>query len=405
MFPNDTEVFLSELAKTHQFKRLLNKLHLPKLSDSSNTLLNVMYAKIRMSFKEYETKKTFILKTLKKEATLKKTVEFNVIPQPLTEIIDRVCVLNYSFSIRLPLYKSGSERVLKIFICAPAHYTTTKIKNMIGLISTWFIFVNDFVDNGCSNFVDIYLYLIPNKKNMPEHSEIIDREHVNTAFTTTCALKTNVHIFREEEWFRALIHESFHNLGLDFITMGDTAIIKEEERINAAFHTTIPEIRLYETYCEMWAEVLNLLFYVFINNSPDTNSPHWKVDFLRFLKYEQAFSLLQCVKIMNHNKMSYSTMDTQFKENSNCFSYYVLKCILSVHLDDFLHFCSTQFDEGVYSLQFCKTQSNLKKYTSLIIRNHKSSKMKETTMWMENADISHIGLKKTLRMSLFEIIC
>jgi hypothetical protein len=264
--------------------------------------------------------------------------------------------------------------------------------------------VNDFVDNGCSKTVDIYLYLIPNKKSLPEPNAIVDMEDVNTAFTTSCALKTNVHIFREEEWFRALIHESFHNLGLDFIRMGDSPIKTQEVRINEAFHTTVPDIRLYETYCEMWAEVLNLMFYVFVNRPSDTH--RWKLEFFRLLKYEQAFSVLQCVKLLKHNKMSYETMDEMghlFKEETNSFSYYILKCILSVHLDQFLNFCSTQFGEDEYSLQFRKTLPNLKKYTSMIIRHHKSLKMQATTKLMEKVHISHAGLSKTLRMSLFEI--
>jgi len=402
----ESDLFMLELGNTPEFKRLFNELKLPKLSDSSNTMLNVWYWKIRNSFKEYEIEKHQILRTLKKEITLNKINEFNIIPQPLTEVIDRICVNNYSFSIELPTYNSKVGRVFKIYICAPIHFTETKIKNMIRLISTWFFFVNDFVDNGCSNVVDIYLYLIPDKKTLPEHDNtVIDREHVNTAFTTTCASKTNVHIYREEEWFRALIHESFHNLGLDFIRMGDAAIKLEESRINEAFHTSVTDIRLYETYCEMWAEVLNLLFYIILNPS---KNHRWKHDFFRLLKYEQAFSVFQCVKLLKHNKMSYEALDKLgplFQEKTNSFSYYILKCILSVHLDQFLEFCSVQFGGENFSLQFRKTMSNLKKYTSMIIRNHKSTKMQATTKMLETANIQNTGLKNTLRMSLFEIAC
>ena len=395
----DSDLFISELGKNPQFKQVMQELKMPKLSDPSNTMLDVWYRKIRNAFEEYETEKKTIMKTWKTEVMLKKVSEFNIIPQPLAAVIDNVCVNNYSFSVNLP------DRQFQVYICAPVHYTMTKIKNMIRLISTWLFFVNDFVDNGCSSIVDIYLYLIPNKKSLPEHNAIIDMEDVNTAFTTSCALKTNVHIFREEEWFRALIHESFHNLGLDFIRMGDSPIKTQEVRINEAFHTTVPDIRLYETYCEMWAEVLNLLFYVFINKPSDSNH-RWKLEFFRLLKYEQAFSVLQCVKLLKHNKMSYETMDEighLFKEETNSFSYYILKCILSVHLDQFLHFCSTQFGDDEYSLQFRKTLPNLKKYTSMIIRHRKSLKMQTTTKLMERVNTSHAGLNTTLRMSLFEI--
>jgi hypothetical protein len=405
----DSDIFISELAKSPQAKRLFAELKLPKLSVSSNSMLDVWFKKIRNSFREYDLKKDDILKTLKKETILNKVREFNIIPQSLTKVIDRVCVNNYSFSISFPP-GSTKGRVFKTYICAPIHFTETKIRNMIRLISTWFLFVNDFVDNGCSNTVDIFLYLIPDKKSLPEHDDaVIDREHVNTAFTTSCDIKTNVHIYREEEWFRALIHESFHNLGLDFIRMGDTPIQAEEKRINAAFHTNVPDIRLYETYCEMWAEVLNVLFYVHVK-TPPSEIRRWKSEFFRLLQYEQAFAVFQCVKLLKHNKISYDTLDQQgylFKEKTNSFSYYILKCILSVHLDQFFYFCSTQFgdDEDQYTLQFRKSITNLKKYTSMIIRNRKSLKMKATTKMMENAGITHAGLQKSLRMSLFEIAC
>lgn len=408
MTTSDSEIFISELAKIPGFKRLLAELEMPKLSDSSNTMLDVFCKKIRKSFNKYEVEKKSILKTLKTEGTLNKVREFDIIPKALTKVIDRVCINNYSFTIHLPSDSSDPGRMFKIYICAPIHFSKSKISNMIRLVSTWFFFVNDFVDNKeCSKTVDIFLYLIPDKKLLPNHhTTVIDREHVNTAFTTSCQVKTNVYIYREEEWFRALIHESFHNLGLDFISMGDSQLKTEEKRINAAFHTNVPDIRLYETYCEMWAEVLNVLFYVYINR-PSQNGL-WKSNFFRLFQYEQAFSILQCAKLLAHNKMTYSTLDKMghlFQEKTNSFSYYILKCILSVHLDKFLHFCSTQFGKDKYSLQFFKNTPNLQKYTSMIINNHKSTKMNASIRMIEHAEITHIGLKNTLRMSLFEITC
>jgi len=152
----DSDIFISELAKSPQAKRLFAELKLPKLSVSSNSMLDVWFKKIRNSFREYDLKKDDILKTLKKETILNKVREFNIIPQSLTKVIDRVCVNNYSFSISF-LPGSAKGRVFKIYICAPIHFTETKIRNMIRLISTWFLFVNDFVDNGCSNEVDIFI--------------------------------------------------------------------------------------------------------------------------------------------------------------------------------------------------------------------------------------------------------
>ena len=51
--------------------------------------------------------------------------------------------------------------------------------------------------------------------------EILNSSHVNTAFTRTCPKKSEIVVFRKEEWFKVFIHESFHNFGLDFSDMNN----------------------------------------------------------------------------------------------------------------------------------------------------------------------------------------
>lgn len=402
-----SNIMEEEIGNLPNFDKLKNILKTPKLSTSANAMLDVWYNRIKHSFKLFLSRKETVLNTLKREKTLTKISDFTVIPDPLKTVIHKVCVNNYSFSIEVPYKDNRKTRLIKVYICAPAHFTLTKIRNMICLISTWFYFVNDFVENGCSDTIDIFLYLIPNKKRLPEHGDSIDMEDVNTAFTTTCRIKTNVHIFREEEWFRALIHESFHNLGLDFIRMDDAVIHAQQTRIAQVFHTNMPDIRLYETYCEMWAEVLNLLFYVHLNKAPNVS---WKAEFFRSLVFEQSFAILQCVKLLKHNSIddyeSFPKNGSKYSEETNGFSYYILKCILSVHLDLFLDFCSKQFAGDEYSLQFRRTAPNLRKYTDIMLDNHMSPKMIQGTKFMVHS-ISTLQMSKTmretLRMSLFEI--
>ncbi len=405
MKKTESELFKAELENLPGFDKLKHLLKMNKLSTSANAMLDVWFSRINHSFKRFLSQKQTILKTLTREETLTKISDFAVIPDPLKPVIHKVCVNNYSFSIEVPFYQK--KRLIKVYICAPAHFTLQKIHNMICLISTWFYFVNDFVENGCSDTIDIFLYLIPNKKQLPEHGDSIDMEDVNTAFTTTCRIKTNVHIFREEEWFRALIHESFHNLGLDFIRMDNSVIHNQQARIASVFKTNIPDIRMYETYCEMWAEVLNLLFYVHLNKAPNVS---WKADFFRLLVCEQSFAVLQCVKLLKHNSIdnyeSFPNHGARYKEETNGFSYYILKCILSVHLDLFLDFCSKQFAGNEYSLQFRRTSKNLQKYTDIMLKQYMSPKMVQSTNFMINT-ISTFKLSEklsdTLRMSLFEI--
>ena len=77
------------------------------------------------------------------------------------------------------------------------------------------------------------MYLTPHKKKLPKQYNLIDREHANTAFTTSCQTETEICIFREEEWFKTFIHETFHNMGMDFTANGS-------QYTNELIYTFIP---------------------------------------------------------------------------------------------------------------------------------------------------------------------
>ena len=67
----------------------------------------------------------------------------------------------------------------------------------------------------------VFIYSTELTKNLPNSNiDILDQIHVNTAFTYSCIEQSNeIVIFRKEEWLKVLIHESFHNFGLDFSDM------------------------------------------------------------------------------------------------------------------------------------------------------------------------------------------
>ena len=56
----------------------------------------------------------------------------------------------------------------------------------------------------------------PSMKLLPDTSTENLKKNVNTAFTYTCNRNNVIHIYRQEEWFKVLIHETFHNLNMDF---------------------------------------------------------------------------------------------------------------------------------------------------------------------------------------------
>jgi hypothetical protein len=59
------------------------------------------------------------------------------------------------------------------------------------------------------------------------------------------------------------MHETFHSFGLDF---SERHSQNESNQIILSLFPAVDkktDIRLFETYCEMWAEIFNLMFYLF----------------------------------------------------------------------------------------------------------------------------------------------
>ena len=87
-------------------------------------------------------------------------------------------------------------------------------------ICMWLYILNIYSSKECAKNLTIYIYLTSLKKTLPNSNiHILDEINVNTAFTTTCPRDSEIVVFRKEEWFKVLIHETFHNLGLDFSSM------------------------------------------------------------------------------------------------------------------------------------------------------------------------------------------
>ena len=61
------------------------------------------------------------------------------------------------------------------------------------------------------------------------------------------------------------MHETFHTLGMDFIEIDHPTI---NAKILELFPITVTDIGVCEIYPELWAEIMNILFIVFLNDLP-----------------------------------------------------------------------------------------------------------------------------------------
>jgi hypothetical protein len=256
------------------------------------------------------------------------------------------------------------------------------------------------------------------KKVLPTHShDHIDMTHVNTAFTTSCASNTEITLFRKEEWFKVFIHESFHNLGLDF-----SHCVEPTAAANAKILAAFPinsDIKFYESYCEMWAEILNIMIRAIIKH-PRTSTENMIGHIERDLQYERVYSLFQMAKLMNHFGINYSDLyqaspkRNQYREKTAAFSYFVIKSLLMYNVDAFMEWCLTnnsvsKNDSILASFAFKNPDTNCVKYAQdMVIAKFKRPDYVETVDDVETSFFSpRMRVQNTkfiyenMRMSVF----
>jgi hypothetical protein len=241
------------------------------------------------------------------------------------------------------------HRVYTIFFVIPEG-TPANIDKYVKKINTWLQVASLYAKPGCSKTVTVYLYLTDLKKQLPKKDGfILDSENANTAFTTSCQPTTEIILYRREEWFKVFIHESFHNLGLDFIGGQDV-----KQKLFAIFPVK-SEFKLYETYTEMWAELLNIIFINVFKQGLNPRLESLRLESLRLvslrlendIQTEQKFSLFQTAKILDHFGMTYSDIfdkenQKKYKEDTEIFCYFILKTLLLYNCNDFVEWLHDQ---------------------------------------------------------------
>jgi hypothetical protein len=381
------------------------------LSKTSVSFLHHLFALLVKGDEEFhkssiqsDTKNTFTRSEL-----------FHYIPssiQPSIESMDK-SIQTISFTIR--------ERSFKITFCSPKKHPIKPSVLFLHVrrIYIWFYLAGYYANKKCSQSIHVHLYLTSHKKILPkQHNAPIDEEHANTAFTTSCQKETEINIYREEECAKVLIHETFHCMGLDFSEFNASETNKEILRI----FPVVSDVRLFETYCETWAELFNIMFLSYFSvrmtENLETNIQKMLKKTQVMLHYEQMFSLFQCAKVLQHFDMTYKHMHektegsqtirkNKYKENTHVLSYYVIKSILMFQMNRFIEWC---VDNNHRSIDFNKTKSAYNKtvasYCSLIREHYIDEDFVQSIQWIENWYQRHNEKRsmemRTLRMSLFE---
>jgi hypothetical protein len=184
------------------------------------------------------------------------------------------------------------------------------------------------------------------------------------------------------------------------------------------------DVRVYEAYTEFWAEIVHILFLVFLspgsskkflndslsrkhfpvskkvvgehrfskqhlNLSPGTrknnslqkkrmgghvSNSKWNM-LQKEIAIEQAFSVFQCAKLLKFMGIEYADLvespahGKKYRENTNGFAYHVLKGLLITHLNEFVEWCVRtcgRYNPGLGVLPFDKTPKHVAEFGRFI---------------------------------------
>ncbi len=167
--------------------------------------------------------------------------------------------------------------------------------------------------------VTIEFLLTDIQKQLPL-SGLVGPSTLNTGYTTD-----KIVVYREEEWLKVFIHECMHLFEFD------NALRNKQDLIQELFPLKI-SVELNESYCEVWARILNCCVISVYNS----------ISVYDLIHKESEFSNSQMNKVLNYMNLNYNQLfnpKTVYTENTNAFAYLVLGAILMNNPYKFIEWC------------------------------------------------------------------
>lgn len=382
---NKNKELLNEIKKCKclQNTQLTNKSEnvIKTIYDKMTDGYQMVYDEITMQEPSYFYNSQIVqIDTTNKKNRIPKPTTFssNAFPIIIKNHIDSTIVSYIKYNITF------LNKTITIYFLTEQHANTIKTDKFdyyVNSMLVWFYLLNIYSTEQCrgTQNITIFIYLTSLEKGLPNNQSIIlDEEHVNTAFTFSCPTnKSEIVIFRKEEWFKVFIHETFHNFGLDFSEMN----INECRRALFSLFPVNVEIRVYEAYSEFWARIMNTMFcsYLTCMNTKKYGFQNFTNVFNKLVSYEVTYSLFQANKVLGYMNLIYENLyendhyslslrEQMYKENTNVFAYYIITGILMSHYQEFILWCHVN-NTNVF--QFKKTIAHQKDFCSFIKKRYK----------------------------------
>ena len=405
---DDSKTLITELKKFNQRYLKME----PDISDETTDFFKEMYDNIvdaKQDFKKTRVK-NFNIHEITSQTQIPKPPSFHshFFPDNIIQSIDATTSHTMSFEYTI---SKRTVNVQLVFMdknsISEIEQQYTQYVEMIYIITHM---LNNYSSIECGQNLSLYIYLTDFKKNVPMSSlEEFDTKHVNTAYSDICTTNSHIVIYRNEELLKVLIHELFHNYGLDFSRVKYT---KMKERMLELFPIKT-DCELTESYAEFFGEIINVSITTFyLDDSVKLSTYIKNAHYLLF--YEQLFSLVQSVKILHKIGLEYENLylhdeisktlrnNMYYSEKTNVFCYYIVKNILLFNCPEFITFCTKR---NLQLLDFRKTDATMDLFYEFVKEHHNDKKFIRIINKIEKNihNIDHLFLKHTARISCIEM--
>jgi len=226
-------------------------------------------------------------------------------------LYNRIFVIEFIFFNHIPDKKVLSSYIKKIYM--------------------WLYVLSLYAKTKCTKTLRITIFLSIFKKKLSSiyfnsQEDILDAVNINTAWTYRCKEHNSITIYRKEEWFKVLCHETIHTFGLDFsLNTGHIFTNNCNEMFNVQ-----SDFLLNESYCEFWATIWSTIFNAYCMCSSPKLFDDFSKKYYELMFTEKQYAIFQTIKILNFMKINYYDLFNfdlprqQFVENTNVFCYYVI---------------------------------------------------------------------------------
>lgn len=226
-------------------------------------------------------------------------------------------------------------------------------KNILKIITLLSMFKKNIHKD---NNYQIDIYFTNFKKEIDFTNNIIGSFNVNTGVTVSYYNNfSKIIIYRQEEWFKVLIHELIHAFNFDF--RENYPAFKELKK----YYDIDSDFNLNESYVEFWARLINVIYFCEIKS---INIDKFDINFKKYFKKEILHSIDSGLKILS----LISIHNDNYKENSNVFAYYIITSLLIINYKNFINWCYSYND----NLINIKSEKNIiYKFVNKIIEYNK----------------------------------